>query len=336
MAADAPTTPATQTPPAPSRGIRVLKDATSRYSLVLVWIAMSLAFTVALPGVFAQGSVVKAVFGAQQPLVFLGVLALVITLSVGEFDLSFAGIFGFAATGRPCHGGAARLAGAGRRGAGLRRRTGVRPRQRGAGRGRRHQLRDRHPRRHERRDGRGVLPLGLDRGERARPTAVADRAGPVPGAAAPFWYGLVLVLVAAYVMSFTPLGRAMVFVGSNREVARLAGIDVQLFRFLAYLVSALLCALAGTLVAFALGGFDPGSTNTYFLPTFSAVFLGNVAVVPGRFNPLGMFIAVYFLLTGIVGFQLLGYPEWVNEVFYGFALLVAVTVSHFVQKKTRG
>ena len=335
MAADAPTTPATQTPPAPSRGVRVLKDATSRYSLVLVWIAMSLAFTVALPGVFAQGSVVKAVFGAQQPLVFLG-LALVITLSVGEFDLSFAGIFGFAASVVPAmvvlHGwpvpAAVALAFGGALVFGVVNAVlvvvvginsvivtlGVMSVATGAA----YFLSD------------STAVSGLD------PQLSQIALGQFLGLPLLFWYGLVLVLVAAYVLSFTPLGRAMVFVGSNREVARLAGIDVQLFRFLAYLVSALLCALAGTLVAFALGGFDPGSTNTYFLPAFSAVFLGTVAVVPGRFNPLGMFIAVYFLLTGIVGFQLLGYPEWVNEVFYGLALLVAVTVSHFVQKKTRG
>lgn len=335
MAADAPTTPVTDSAVAQSGASRLLKDAASRYSLVLVWIAMAAGFSLALPGVFAQGSVAKAVFGAQQPLVFLG-LALVITLAVGEFDLSFAGIFGFAATVVPAmvvlHGWpVAAAVGAAFAGAlvlGLINALlivvvginsvivtlGVMSVAAGAA----YFLSD------------STAVSGLD------PDLSQIALGQFLGLPYLFWYGLVLVLMAAYVMSFTPLGRAMVFVGSNREVARLAGIDVQLFRFLAYVVSALLCALAGTLVALALGGFDPGSTNTYFLPTFSAVFLGTVAVVPGRFNPLGMFIAVYFLLTGIVGFQLLGYPQWVNEAFYGVALLVAVTVSHFVQKRTRG
>ena len=150
-----------------------------------------------------------------------------------------------------------------------------------------------------------------------------------------FWYGVIIVTVAAYVMSATPLGRAMVFVGSNREVARLAGIDVTLFRFLAYLVSALLCTVAGIIVTIGLGGYDPAVSVTYFLPTFACVFLGTVAVVPGRFNPIGMFIAVYFLITGVIGFQLLGYSGWVTDVFYGLALIVAVTISFFVQKRLR-
>ena len=150
-----------------------------------------------------------------------------------------------------------------------------------------------------------------------------------------FWYGVIIVTVAAYVMSATPLGRAMVFVGSNREVARLAGIDVTLFRFLAYLVSALLCSVAGIIVTIGLGGYDPAVSVTYFLPTFACVFLGTVAVVPGRFNPVGMFIAVYFLITGVIGFQLLGYSAWVTDVFYGLALIIAVTISFFVQKRLR-
>lgn len=335
MATETPTSSRASGMAAPSRAALLLKDGVSRYSLVLVWLVMALAFSIALPGLFAQASVAQAVFGAQQPLVFLG-LALVITLSVGEFDLSFAGIFGFAATVVPAmvllHGWpvvaavAAAFLGAlvlGLINAVLVVVVGINSvivtlGVTSVATGSAYFLSD------------STAVSGLD------PALSQIALGQFLGLPYLFWYGLALVLVAAYVMSFTPLGRAMVFVGSNREVARLAGIDVQLFRFLAYLVSALLCALAGTLVAFALGGFDPGATNGYFLPTFSAVFLGTVAVVPGRFNPLGMFIAVYFLLTGIVGFQLLGYPQWVNEAFYGLALLVAVTVSHFVQKKTRG
>jgi len=45
-----------------------------------------------------------------------------------------------------------------------------------------------------------------------------------------FYYGLVLVAAFAYMSSWTPLGRHMLFVGANREVARLAGIRVNRVR----------------------------------------------------------------------------------------------------------
>ena len=59
-------------------------------------------------------------------------------------------------------------------------------------------------------------------------------------------------------------------------------------------------------------------------------------MVPGRFNPLGMFVAVYFLITGIFGLQLLGYQGWVTDAFYGVVLVAAVAASAWVQRRTRG
>lgn len=325
---------ATSAPAKPSTGVRLLKEGLSRYSLVLVWILMAVIFSMMLPGVFATGDVAKAIFGSQTPLVFLG-LALVITLAVGEFDLSFAAIFGWSATlvpalvvlygwSMPAAVLAAIVTGLvwGAINGILVVIVGINS---------------------------VIVTLGVSSVAGGAAYYVSQSTtvsgidpelanialGEFLGLPYIFWYGVIIVAIAAYVMSATPLGRAMVFVGSNREVARLAGIDVTLFRFLAYLVSALLCTVAGIIVTIGLGGYDPAVSVTYFLPTFACVFLGTVAVVPGRFNPIGMFIAVYFLITGVIGFQLLGYSGWVTDVFYGLALIIAVTVSFFVQKRLR-
>ena len=41
-------------------------------------------------------------------------------------------------------------------------------------------------------------------------------------------------------------------------------------------------------------------------------------------------------ITGVFGLQLLGLTGWVTEVFYGVALVLAVTVSHLLQRRVRG
>ena len=60
---------------------------------------------------------------------------------------------------------------------------------------------------------------------------------------------------------------------------------------------------------------------------YAAAFLGATAVVPGRFNAWGLFVAVYFLVTGFTGLQLAGLSSWVQDVFYGGSLLIAVTLA---------
>jgi hypothetical protein len=46
-------------------------------------------------------------------------------------------------------------------------------------------------------------------------------------------------------------------------------------------------------------------------------------------------VGIYFLETGIIGLQLLGYSGWVQDAFYGAGLVAAVTVAHLVRNRTR-
>ncbi|MER6234417.1 ABC transporter permease, partial [Streptomyces sp. NPDC001616] len=81
-------------------GIPLIRAATyvlQRYSLVLLWIIMVVLFLVLLPTSVDLGNASRAVLGQQTPVVFLG-LAVITTIAVGEFDLSFAFIYGLAGT----------------------------------------------------------------------------------------------------------------------------------------------------------------------------------------------------------------------------------------------
>lgn len=142
-----------------------------------------------------------------------------------------------------------------------------------------------------------------------------------------FWYGVAATLLLFYIVSLTPLGRRMLFVGQAREVARLTGVRTDRVRMGSLVVSGVVGALAGVLYLGTTGAADPSSGTTFLLPAFAAVFLGSTSIQPGRFNPLGTFIAVYFLSTGIAGLELLGAQSYIQQLFYGAALVLAVSVS---------
>lgn len=148
-----------------------------------------------------------------------------------------------------------------------------------------------------------------------------------------FYDGLMLCAALWYVFEFTALGRRMLFVGRGREVARLNGIRVDRIRFGSLIASAVFSALAGTLYAGMTGAADPLSGLNYLLPAFAAVFLGATSIVPGRFNPWGSFIAVYLLVSGITGLTMLGIDTFVQNLFYGGALVLAVAASQLVRKR---
>jgi ribose transport system permease protein len=148
-----------------------------------------------------------------------------------------------------------------------------------------------------------------------------------------FYYGIALGLVILYVFEFMPVGRRLLFVGRGRNVARLSGIHVARLRWGALVVSGLISAFGGVLYAGTLGSADPTSGLSFLLPAFAAAFLGATTIMPGRFNPLGTVASVYFLVTGITGLQLLGVQTFVQQLFYGGALVLAVALSQVARRR---
>jgi len=148
-----------------------------------------------------------------------------------------------------------------------------------------------------------------------------------------FFYALILAAVIWYVLEYTIAGRKLLFVGRGREVSRLNGINVDRVRASSFIVSGLIAALAGVLNSGMTGSADPLSGLSLLLPAFAAAFLGATTISPGRFNAFGAVIAVYFLVTGITGLTMLGADTYVQNLFYGGALVIAVSLSQLVRNR---
>jgi ribose transport system permease protein len=97
-------------------------------------------------------------------------------------------------------------------------------------------------------------------------------------------------------------------------------------------VASTLAGVAGILLVGLTGANSPSTGDAYLLPAFAGAFLGSTTIKPGQFNVWGSFVAVYFLVTGATGLQLLGYTGWVENAFYGASLLVAVVATQVVAR----
>lgn len=145
-----------------------------------------------------------------------------------------------------------------------------------------------------------------------------------------FYYAMILAGIIWYVFSFTAYGQHLLFTGRGKEVARLTGVNVGAVRMSAFIASGFMGALAGILYTGTTGSANPSSGTFLLLPAFAAAFLGATCIRPGRFNPWGSVIAVYFLVTGINGLSVLGFRTFVQDLFYGGALVIAVMVSQLI------
>lgn len=149
------------------------------------------------------------------------------------------------------------------------------------------------------------------------------------GVTVPVYLLLAVALLTWFVLEKTPVGRRMYATGFNPASARLAGIGVARVQTGALMAGGAVAALAGALLTSRLNAGDPTVGPSFLLPALTAVFLGSTQFRGGRFNVWGTIVALYVLAVGIKGLQLGGSPRWVNDLFYGAALILAVALSQW-------
>ena len=147
---------------------------------------------------------------------------------------------------------------------------------------------------------------------------------------------VVLAILAWYVLAQTPYGRALYAIGSNPRAAKLVGLPTQRYVLVAFVISGTLAGVAGVLTTARTGGSTTDTGTTVLFGALAAVFLGLTAVTPGRFNVIGTMIGVLFVATSVSGLTLAGASDWVQPVFNGGALLVAVVLSTYLTRRRRG
>jgi ribose transport system permease protein len=145
-------------------------------------------------------------------------------------------------------------------------------------------------------------------------------------------YAFLLAGLGWFVLEHTALGRYLFATGGGREAARLAGVQVDRFTFGALMTSAAASAIGGVLLASQFGSTQAQSGAPYLLPAFAAAFLG-ATQFKRRFNVWGTVLAVFVLQSGVKGLQLAGVAQtWVESLFFGVALIVAVGFSSYRRK----
>lgn len=146
-------------------------------------------------------------------------------------------------------------------------------------------------------------------------------------------YVLVLAVVMWLALEYLPIGRYLYAIGANPKSAALNGIPVQRFTMGAFIASGTLTAIAGVLLASKLRIGQASVGLEYLLPALVGAFLGSTTIKPGRVNVWGTLVGVSVLAVGIAGIQQFGGSFWVEPLFNGVTLLVAIGIAGYAQRK---
>ena len=127
--------------------------------------------------------------------------------------------------------------------------------------------------------------------------------------------------VSGLVFEYLPLGRFIYAIGANPRAAALNGIPVRRYVTVSFIVSGVITAFAGVVLASQLQIGQASVGLDFLLPALVGVFLGSTTLKPGRVNVWGTLVGVAVLAIGISGIQQLGADFYVEPLFNGLTLI---------------
>jgi ribose transport system permease protein len=157
----------------------------------------------------------------------------------------------------------------------------------------------------------------------------------VLGVAISVWIIVVLATVLFYVLEHTPFGRHLYAIGGNERVAFLAGIKTSLIKIVAFSISGFFVSVGSIFQLGQSGAATPTFGPELLLPAYAGVFLGVTTYKPGYYNVIGTVVAILLLAVGFNGLSLLGAPFWVQPIFNGTVLLIAILTAKTESRKVK-
>jgi ribose transport system permease protein len=147
------------------------------------------------------------------------------------------------------------------------------------------------------------------------------------------FYVLGIAIVLWIVTERLPLGRYLYAIGANPKAAALNGIPVRGYVIGVFVASGLLTAFTGVLLASKLRIGQASVGLEYLLPALVGAFLGSTTIKPGRVNVWGTLVGVLILAVGISGIQQFGAAFFVEPLFNGATLVVAIGIAGYAQRR---
>lgn len=151
-----------------------------------------------------------------------------------------------------------------------------------------------------------------------------------------FTYGVIamvlLVLLLWYILNHTAYGRHVYAIGDDPEAAELSGVRVKPMLVSVYVISGLICALAGWALIGRLGSVSPTAGQFANIESITAVVIGGISLFGGRGSILGMLFGALIVGVFSLGLRLWGTdPQW-TYLLIGVLIIAAVAIDQWIRK----
>ncbi len=160
--------------------------------------------------------------------------------------------------------------------------------------------------------------------------------GNIPGTPIPWTLPVfvVLAIVFALVLHATWIGRQVFAIGKNKDAARYSGVRVATLRTWLFVVTGLIAALAGVILAARFNSARSDNGTGLTLVVVTVVLLGGVDINGGKGTIPGVILAVFVLSVLQNALRLAGISSEYQNVAVGL-LLIGSVAAPYLARQTR-
>jgi ribose transport system permease protein len=151
----------------------------------------------------------------------------------------------------------------------------------------------------------------------------------------PVIYLIVIFIVFYIVLTKTRFGRNIYVIGGNKEAARLSGINTRKYSYVIYIISGLMAAFGGIVLAARMTSGQPTAAIGLELDAITGVILGGAALNGGVGTMLGTALGVIIMTTFRNGLILLNVNAFYQYIASGLLLLFAVSFDYIRSRKKK-
>jgi rhamnose transport system permease protein len=152
--------------------------------------------------------------------------------------------------------------------------------------------------------------------------------GPFPFAMIAFF---ILLIIALIILQWSGAGRYVFVIGNNSEVARYSGVNVRRVKMTLFIISGLISAFAGLLLAARLGSIRGDTAIGTELEVITMVLLGGVSIFGGTGSLYGVLLSILIVLNLRNGMGLLNVPGENQTGVIGALLILSVLGPNVIQ-----
>ncbi len=145
---------------------------------------------------------------------------------------------------------------------------------------------------------------------------------------------ILIVIIMSYVLNHTKVGRYTISIGSNKEAARLSGVNVKFYHVLAYAISGFFAGLASVAYSAIFATVQPGTGAGFELEAIGGAIIGGVSASGGVGTVTGSLLGVFVICLLKTGLPFIGLQANWQQIITGLVLIAAVLVD--VIKDRRG